>query len=202
MYQRKTSRPYRPPHTWTEEQKFFVRENIVGCSYADMATKLRDKFGISLTSFQVNSFLKRNKMRNGRDTRIQKNNIPHNLGKKIWWSSATTFKTGNRPWHTRAVGEERVTMYGDTEVKTGEHKWKPKRVLVWEEHNGALPKGLIVIFADKNKTNFAPENLLAVSRAEIAVMNALKVFVNNADGTKAGKLVADIVMAANKRSKA
>ena len=51
--------------------------------------------------------------------------------------------------------------------------WKAVHVLVWEEHNGPLPDGHIVIFRDGNRENFEPENLMALTRAENMRRNSI-----------------------------
>ena len=45
-------------------------------------------------------------------------------------------------------------------------------MLLWEQRHGRpVPDGHLVLFADGDRRNFDPANLLLVSRAELAVMN-------------------------------
>ncbi|WP_339885381.1 HNH endonuclease signature motif containing protein [Vreelandella maris] len=106
-----------------------------------------------------------------------------NAGKKGWQaggrSKETQFKKGERPSNTwRPIGAERLSKDGilyrkvaDTGVKKAD--WKAVHVLVWEEHNGPLPDGLIVVFIDRDRENFAPDNLEAVTRAENMKRNSI-----------------------------
>ena len=108
---------------------------------------------------------------------------PWNKGKKGWHaggrSKETQFKKGHKPSNTwRPVGAERVSkddlLYrkvSDTGVKNDD--WKAVHVLVWEQENGPLPDGHIVIFKDKNRRNFDPDNLEAVTRAENMRRNSI-----------------------------
>lgn len=59
----------------------------------------------------------------------------------------------------------------DTGIKRDD--WKAVHVLVWEEHNGPLPDGHIVIFRDGSRENFEPDNLLALTRAENMRRNSI-----------------------------
>lgn len=106
-----------------------------------------------------------------------------NAGKKGWQaggrSKETQFKKGRKPSNTwRPIGAERLSKDGilyrkvaDTGVKKTD--WKAVHVLVWEEHNGPLPDGLIVVFIDRDRENFAPSNLEAVTRAENMKRNSI-----------------------------
>ena len=78
------------------------------------------------------------------------------------------------------VGTERVGKDGYIIVKVRDwptvpqtkDNWKLKHVAIWEEANGQeLPKGMTVLFADKDKRNFDPGNLVAIPRKYIGCLN-------------------------------
>lgn len=108
---------------------------------------------------------------------------PWNAGKKGWQaggrSKDTQFKPGVKPSNTwRPVGAERMSKDGilyrkvaDTGIKRDD--WKAVHVLAWEEHNGPLPDGHIVIFKDGNRANFEPDNLQAITRADNMRRNSI-----------------------------
>lgn len=48
--------------------------------------------------------------------------------------------------------------------------WKPKHILVYEQHYGAVPDGHMVIFMDGNRFNFDPSNLMAIPLKNAAIM--------------------------------
>lgn len=106
------------------------------------------------------------------------------------WNKGTHFNSGGRSVQTRfkqgrladnrlPVGSEITDNYGyrkrkvrdDAAKGQGYKNWKFLHVIVWEENNGPLPKGHIVRFKDLDITNVDPDNLVAVSRAEHAVIN-------------------------------
>jgi hypothetical protein len=94
-------------------------------------------------------------------------------------SPVTQFKTGGVPPNTQPIGTEVVDSYGYRKRKVRDDKpggkayrnWRFVHVIVWEQHNGPLPKGQLVRFRDSDITNFAPGNLVALTRGENAVIN-------------------------------
>lgn len=91
---------------------------------------------------------------------------PHPAGR-----NRANFKPGNRPQTWRPIGSERIDADGLSWVKVSDtgrraRDWKSEHVAVWEWfHARKLPRGQLVIFADRDRNNFAPDNLLAVTRA-------------------------------------
>ena len=77
--------------------------------------------------------------------------------------------------------------------------WKPKHLVLWEAANGPVPKKHCIIFADGNKQNFDPDNLLLVSMAEWMVMNSSLLRFPDKEATKTGKLIADLQLLINSR---
>ena len=88
-------------------------------------------------------------------------------------SAATEFKKGQPAHNKLPVGSvtERRDPHGNYRawVKVGEpNKWRPRAVVVWESHNGPLPRGRVVHHKDRNSLNDAPWNLAALTRKEHA----------------------------------
>jgi hypothetical protein len=100
------------------------------------------------------------------------------------------------------VGAERNNS-GIVEVKVAEpHVWRSKHCLVWEAHHGRqVPDGHVVIFADRDRRNFAPNNLLLVSRGELVVMNKKRLLTDHAEATMVGQTIARVCMARAQRMK-
>lgn len=119
----------------------------------------------------------------GKAHQLPKGNTPWNKGKKGWKSGGrsadTQFKPGHKPSNTwRPVGAERVSKDGilyrkvsDTGVRKTD--WRQVHVLIWEAENGPLPDGWLVVFKDKDRQNFAPDNLLALSKQDHMRRNSI-----------------------------
>jgi hypothetical protein len=100
-----------------------------------------------------------------------------------------------------SAGSTRISPAGYTQVKTASGVWRSKHVVIWEEANGPVPEGRLVIFADGNKFNIKLGNLLVVSKSELAVMNRLGLISADKHLTRIGKTIADIRMLINDRKR-
>lgn len=105
-------------------------------------------------------------------TRFHKGHIPTNKGKKVSQEiyekmSPTMFKKGHINGNKRAIGSERVNVYGYIEIKVAEpNRWRLKHRLIWEQVNGEIPKGYNVQFKNHNPQDCRIENLYLISRAD------------------------------------
>ena len=80
----------------------------------------------------------------------------------------------------KPIGTERVSRDGYVEVKVADRpsrqdcndNWRMRHHLVWEEANGEpVPPHTVIVFADGDKRNFDPGNLVAVPRRQWAVIS-------------------------------
>jgi len=86
-------------------------------------------------------------------------------------SVESQFKPGSKPRNYHPVGAERVTKDGLLQRKVTDTGYSPRdwvavHALVWQEHNGPIPRGHIVVFKDRDNRNFDIDNLEVISRAE------------------------------------
>jgi hypothetical protein len=157
---------------YTPEEVQFVRDNLPGRPRAELLEMFNKRFGLSINKGQMDGLISRKKLRNSLP--------PHR------------FKPGHPGFNQgHSIGTEREKK-DFTEVKIGKGKygWKFKHRLIWEAANGPVPDGHAVIFADGDKTNFDPDNLILVSPEENIVMIFNGLITPDRDLTKAGKAVA------------
>jgi hypothetical protein len=188
-------------HHYTAAEIQFLERKVAGRSYAELAELFNRRFGTSLSFSQIRAACQNRGLVNGRDTRFRPGAIPPNKGKKGYCPPGCEkgwFKPGHRPHTWKPVGSERINGDGyiDVRIRNPSGKtwknWKAKHRIIWEKAHGKIPRGHVVIFADRNKLNFSLDNLLLVSRKELAVMNVRGLISGHGDLTKAGKAVADI----------
>jgi hypothetical protein len=182
-------------HKYTPKEIRFIKDKIAGRSVAEMTGLFNRRFGLSITVPQMRSCLGNYRLRSGRNTRFRPGHVPFNKGLKKYWTGGeeTRFKPGSLHWNHRPVGTERTNREGCLEVKIADPKtWKGKHILIWEAANGPVHKGHAILFADADRSNLALDNLLMVSRSELAVMTHGGLDFANSDATKAGKTIADI----------
>lgn len=166
----------------------FLRGIIPGHQEREIAGAFEREFGIRLTRAQVKNAKTRLGVRSGtHGGRFEPGQEAWNRGRpQAEWMSpesvertrATRFRPGQLPHNARDLptGSERVTRDGYVEVKVADRpsgegpahdNWRPKAHLVWEEANGrTLGPGEVVVFADGDRSNLDPENLVAMTRAE------------------------------------
>lgn len=187
---------------WTDEMHEFMRECIPGRTEAEIAAAFEERFGIALTRSQVKNEKYRLGVRSGTfGGRFEPGNVPANKGRPIeeWMPSdasraavaAGRFKKGQMPVSARGipVGSGRVDRQGYTWVKVAErpslkeggcgrtnNNWRAKHVVVWEEaHGRPAPPRSMIVFADGDKSNFDPDNLVAVPRPLWAAISRCRI---------------------------
>ena len=192
---------------YTAEHLEFFRENTPGRTFKELTELFNKRFKTEYPVSTVMSASFRYGFKNGRDTKLttgyvptqfKKGHFPFNKGKKKWWvgGEETQFSKGHLPWNYKPVGTERINADGYVDVKIADPgKWKAKHVLIWEEANGAIPKGSVLLFADRNKLNVSLDNLILVTRGELARMNQKGYIFTNAELTKSGHIMAKLATA-------
>lgn len=191
-------------HYYTHEEIMYILVIHQGLSYQEITDRVNRRFGLQLTVGQIKGFLANRHWITGRTGYFQKGHVPYNKGAHICPAGCekTQFKPGNIPANHRPVGSERINVDGYTEVKVAEpKKWRMKHVLIWEAANGPLPRGHAVIFGDGDKTNFNPDNLVLVTRAELGVLNHNGLIQGDAELTRTGVLIAQMIMRCRDRQK-
>lgn len=122
-----------------------------------------------------------------------KHNIPG--GRSV----ETRFKKGLIPPNYQPVGTVVVHSDGYRFIKLAERKWQLYQRYIWEKANHKqLKKNQVVLFLDGNRNNFAPDNLMAISRKELLIINHEKLLTkDNSDLSKTGVLIAKLKVKIN-----
>lgn len=164
-------------HKYTEDEKKFMEEYVPGHSYREIQKEFTERFEREITLGQIKSYIGNHHLNTGRTGYFEKGSISHNKGKKMpadvyEKAKPTMFKKGNVPPNHRPVGSERISKDGYIEIKVEEpNKWRLKHRVVWENVNGKIPDGYIIIFRDNDRTNTSIENLILIKRSTHARMN-------------------------------
>lgn len=186
-------------HIWSDEEKTYLREITKGRHHIEILEAMNSKFDYQFSLSQIKAAIKRYGLNTGFTGRFEKGVIPYNLGTKgLTGARKTSFKKGHIPNNHREVGSERVNIYGYVEIKVAEPKtWRLKHQVVWESVNGPIPKGCVVIFADKNKFNFDIDNLLLITKRQLLTLNQNKLIKDDKELTKTGVIIADLIIKVN-----
>jgi len=192
-------------HVWTDEEKRYLKKITPGHHYKEIQDLMNEKCELNFTLSQIKGAISRYKLNTGFSGCFEKGNIPFNRGMKgicAKGSEKTWFKKGQSPVNHRPIGSERIDVDGYTLVKVAEpNKWRLKQQIVWKEHCGVIPKGYVLIFADGDKTNFEIRNLLLVSREKLLMMNRNNLIQADAELTKTGTIIADVLIKISERKR-
>lgn len=180
-------------HKYTEAQANFIKENVKGTGTKELTEIFNNYFGLNIKDTSIRAFKKNHKLKSGVNCEFKKGHISHNKGTHIGGWEPTHFKKGSKPHNYLPVGSERINGDGYLDIKVTEpNKWRGKHILVWEKINGPLQKGYCIIFGDKDRRNFEPNNLILVSRQQLQILNMNKLIQNDANLTKTGVIIADL----------
>lgn len=156
----------------------YIAENSQGVGSQEMADRLRELFGIECTREKIRYYRRNQGITSGVDTRFIKGQPSHNKGQAAPLHvrkamEPTMFRKGNRPHNTQPVGTRVKTTDGYWKIKIAEpNKWQLLSRYEWERiHGEKLKAGELVLFLDHNPDNLAPDNLVKLTRAELARLN-------------------------------
>lgn len=164
----------------------FIRANYLTMPTKTLGTKIgksggfvwaRLKFlGLKIPDKIIEKFKK--------ESHFKKGQISHNKGKKMSAElyskvSHTFFNKGNVPHNAKKNGDEVLRLDSKGQkyimVKVPEKsRLDYKHRILWEQHNGPIPKGCNVQFKDGNTLNCVIENLYLIDRKSQLIENIYK----------------------------
>lgn len=171
-----------PKHQWTPEQDQFLSAQYPHKRAEDVAAALGIRLNAVYRRAKHLGLSKSEDFKNsaasgrlngvqGTATRFASGHVPWTKGQKgIHLSPDTEFKKGMRPVNYMEVGAEKMHM-GYVWVKVAEGgwpaAWRPKHHVIWERTHGVAPPPThLLSFRDRDRFNFAVENLELISRSD------------------------------------
>lgn len=171
-------------HCYTVEQLEFLREGYRSLPVRALAWAFNKRFGLNKTKGQIKSTLKNHGITSSRTGYFEKGHKPWNAetkGQGLTSANITSFRRGHMPSNKRRLWAERVSKDGYIEISIPERnphtghptRFRLKHLWLWEYHNGPVPKGMALTFADGDRTNVVIGNLVLITRAELLRLNQL-----------------------------
>jgi hypothetical protein len=178
--------------TWTSKEIEYLTQNYCNKFTAEIATELDRSvravyqaatvYGLRKSPEFMKMALEREAEKLkvlGAASRFQTGHTSHNKGQKMSKElyervKVSMFKRGNEPHNMKYDGHERLDPKdGYIYIRISKGKYVLKHRLVWEQHNGPIPKGNIIIFKDKNKYNLNIDNLQMITKRENMLRNTV-----------------------------
>lgn len=200
---------------WPKGMFEFIRDNSWGVSSEEMANMVNEKFGTSFTKNRMKSFRAKYGIRSGVTGWFRKGRAPATKGKtleeicgydpdKLARVRATQFREGQRPPNEKPIGTITTTTDGYLIRKkqmegTQWERWEFLHRAVWEEYNGSVPEGMVVVFRDGNKQNCDISNLMLAKRSEVPVMTRKGYWSEDPDLTETALNIVRLQQAAKKK---
>ena len=182
-----------PRKFWTEERVAWLRAFVPGHTEQEIVAAFAERFGVTLTRTQVKNAKQEYGVKSGtHGGQFPKGHVPANKGRpQAEWASPEArsrmakgqFAKGIRPYNQGELLDERKDRDGYWQVKVDPRNakntmgyWIGKGQFVWMQANGRdWPEGHKCAFADHDKENFDPDNLVPVpSELWPVVMGAVK----------------------------
>lgn len=167
--------------SFSADQINFIKETYKGFSLSDLTKLFNEKYGTTKKITQLRAFTRNHKITSGRTGRYEKGAVSWNTGTiGVCHGSCTSFKKGHVPANLKPMGSERIDVRDkfilvkipQNNPYTGAStRYKHKHVVIWEQKNGPVPKGMVVFFIDGDQTNCNIGNLMLVSRALLLRLN-------------------------------
>jgi len=198
-----------PPLKYTKEMLDYLAEEYKIVEGKQLTKSFNEKFGTNVKYDALMSYLERHNIKSGRSYCYEKGHRPANKGKKLAdlhppevleRIQKTMFKKGHRPANYKTVGTIRVNTDGYKEIKvsdvgTQHQRWHLLHREIWEQVNGPIPKGHVLIFKDNNPLNCSLDNLELVTRREHMMLNKCKLRGVDNDTTITGLNVVKLKLA-------
>ena len=151
------------PHRSTKEVAFITGKSISQCYAKAFAMQLHKTPEYLATA--DSGRLKHSRV----ESQFSQGHTPWNKGMKGLdiGGKETQFKKGHVPHNHKSVASERIDEDGYTYIKIADpRKWVLKHRHIYEQHHGTLEPHMVVTFIDKDISNFAIENLEAITKVE------------------------------------
>ena len=199
-------------HKWTDAERARLAEVASGRSHDEIRAAMTAEFGDHFGGKRIAAALKRYGIKTGRTGRFEKGNAggfasDEHRRKFLEAGKATRFKPGEV--HDRADGWIKPVGYERVDKKDGyvwikvkdtlqanvpgsfNDNFRLKHHVVWEEaHGESVPPHTMIVFADHDKRNFDPGNIVAVPRDLWAIISRRHMGYFDAESLRAAMNIA------------
>lgn len=158
------------------EEVKWLQANAPTMGRMELTAAFNAQFGMNKSTTAIASFVnRRGWIRKGVTGRFQNGHKPWNKGTvgKMQANSGS-FQKGHL-LNTAADGDERErTMNGYTYMyRRVDGKFIPRARAVWQQENGNIPDGAVIVHIDNDRLNDSIENLMLVTKGEVLELSKM-----------------------------
>lgn len=162
---------------FNNEHIMWLTNNTYKKPREQIVKEFNEHFGSEFTLGQINALMKRHKIRTDY------------VCKESW------FKKGSVPHNAVSILSETVDSNGYVKIKIKDNYWVYKHRYLYElYHNVKLKDDDVIMFLDKDKTNFSKDNLVLVSKSESMYLTNNFNDIENVELRKSCVLISKIEM--------
>ena len=173
-------------YRWTDAEINYLKKIAKGKYISEICQLMSNRFSYEFRREQIKNLMSKYKIQNGMSRKPPKGREPWNKGVKV----------GNSHIHNlKDVGYEYIDREGFITIKLDNPtRWVRKHKYIYEQHYGKLDKNEVIIFLDGNKRNLDLDNMHCITRSQLLKMNKNHLFYNDAELTKLGAEVANLMI--------
>ncbi|HHX60353.1 MAG TPA: HNH endonuclease [Epulopiscium sp.] len=172
-------------HRYTPEQIEFLKGLSDSIINKEITRLFNEKFKSNVTTEKIGKVKRRYKIPSLNPGCFKQKHTPWNKGKSYMPRNSTTRFQKGHTVNNRDLGETRLDRDGYVIVKIGQPSvWKRLHRVLWENRNGLIPDGHVILFGDGDNRNFDINNLICVSRAQLVRLNQQDLIQSDAELTR------------------
>lgn len=185
---------------YTAEQEAFLLNNCK-LTRKELTQAFNSMFAMSVSQQNIEAKCKRMGAMTGRTGRFEKGCTTWNANTRgLTGRNKTSFKKGSTPHNKKPMYSERICAkdgYILIKVQETSPQYMLKHRWLWMQEHGEIPKDKVLVFKNGNKLDVRLDNLMLVSRAELAVKNHEYAKLSNQDTNETCFLLAKVKLQTN-----
>lgn len=148
-------------YCYTDEQKAWLRANVNDYQWTVLFKVFNERFDTNLSYHAITSYcLKYLGVKRGKENQYgftkgkqtSKHTLP--IGAEVYDGTVMWVKISDD-----CIEEQRIACR-----KAANPNWRPKKQVVWEQHHGPVPEGMMLVHLNKNRRDCSIENLYLTTR--------------------------------------
>lgn len=173
-----------PQQAWKDEHIAFLRTHRPRMTITQLIDLFEEQFGLRRSVYSIQKACCRYDIKAGSTGQFTPGHRTWNTNLVGWQAGGkapgTQYKSGHRPQTWQPIGARTRTSKGIWKVKIKDmgsglsrFGWRELHRMIWEEAHGTQSPGTAIVFVDGNPDNLTLDNLICLTRGELAMLNQM-----------------------------